>query len=215
MAPDLQTRISAIFDYSYTSTSIRVPATTCREVGKILHAGMFSEEVGGRIPAFSFSNEDLKKLSGTKNEVSDRVSEEIKKLFSRMNSKWKLYKENIQFEDHELAYIAGKLNNLYIADPTKDIFGDALEIFRSKWAKQEGGQFFTDQRVTHLAVRMLDFDPLRGDDLVDICAGTGGFLLAGFNRIKELVDQRGETEQLVAKLAAQSLLGQEVDKEKM
>lgn len=213
MASDLQARITAIFDYAYTSSSIRVPATTCREVGKILHAGMYAEEVEGIVPAFSFSADEQKLLTGNRNEVASHTAEKIKRLFTRMNKKWKLYKEDILFDDHEIAFITGKLNKLYIADPSKDTFGDALEIFRSKWAKQEGGQFFTDQRVTHLAIRMLDFNPLRGDDLVDICAGTGGFLLAGFNRVKEIVDQQGETEQLVAKLAADSLLGQEIDKD--
>lgn len=213
MSTDLQTRITSIFDFAYTSSSIRVPATTCREVGKILHAGMFAEEIEGRIPGYSLSPSDQKALNGNASSISSRISEDVFALFERMNQKWKLYDQEILFEPSEVGFIVGKLSGLYISDKRHDVFGDALEIFRSRWAKQEGGQFFTDQRVTHMALRMLDFNPLRGDDLVDICAGTGGFLLAGFNRIKELIDSNGGTEKEVAELAAHSLLGQEIDKE--
>ena len=62
-----------------------------------------------------------------------------------------------------------------------------LKTIRGQWAKQVGGQFFTDSLVTKLAMTFLDFDPRKGDDLVDICSGTGGFLLAGLNHIRELL----------------------------
>ena len=207
----LQNRIKSIFDFAYANSSIRIPATTCREVGKILHAGMYAEEVEGRIPAFSFDPPTLKKLNGSVTPEANAVCDQVTSLFRKMNKKWGFYKEDILFKPQEVGFIAGKLNDLYISDPKQDVFGDALELFRSTWAKQEGGQFFTDQRVTRLAVKMLRFDPMQGDDLVDICAGTGGFLLAGFNRIQELVQSAGGTEQKVAQLAAKSLKGLEID----
>src|SRR5690349_8628296 len=128
----LQTRISSIFDFAYTSTAIRVPATTCREVGKILHAGMFREEVEKRVPAFSISTTELRKLNGNESDASLQIAKDTKALFTMMNANWKLYKEPILFDNHEIAYIVGQLNDLYISDPSKDVFGDALEIFRSR-----------------------------------------------------------------------------------
>lgn len=210
---DLQQRITSIFDYAYTSSSIRVPSVTCAEVGKLLHVGMFIEEVEAKRPAFNFSQSELTKLDGNINATSEKVAKGVRATFRKMNKAWKLYKDEIKFSDEEIGFIVGRLSGLEIADPKRDVFGDTLEMFRSKWAKQEGGQFFTDQLVTHLATRMLRFDPYRGDDLVDICAGTGGFLLAGLNRIKELADAAQDREDRVASLAAKSLKGKEIDAE--
>jgi hypothetical protein len=61
---------------------------------------------------------------------------------------------------------------------------------------------------------LLDFDPRKGDDLVDICAGTGGFLLAGLNRIRALLEAdapKSGVETDLLELASASLKGQEVD----
>jgi type I restriction enzyme M protein len=213
MKLDFQKRITNIFDFAYANSSIRIPATTCREVGKILHAGMYAEEVDGKIPAFSFSASTIKKLNGSRTTEANEVGQNVVFLFQKMNEKWGFYESTIEFEFHEIAFIVGQLSGLHISDPEQDLFGDALEIFRSTYTKQEGGQFFTDQKVTRLAIKMLRFNPLEGHDLVDICAGTGGFLLAGFNRIKELVQVSGGTEQQVAQLAARALKGKEIDTE--
>jgi len=210
---DLQHRITSIFDYAYTSTSIRLPSVTCAEVGKLLHVGMFIEEMEKQRPAFQFSSSDLSKLDGNATDASVRAAKKVRETYKKMNQKWRLYSDAIKFTDQEIGFIVGRLSGLEISDPKRDVFGDALEIFRSKWAKQEGGQFFTDQLVTHMAIRMLQFDPYKGDDLVDICSGTGGFLLAGLNRIKELADAAKDTEEKVAGFAAKALKGKEIDAE--
>ncbi len=208
---DIQKIILDIFDYSYTNSPIKVPALACREVGKILHTGMFLEEKRGVIPAFQFSKEELKKLQSSPSEYGDIVAEEIKSRFSEMNNDWQLYDDDILFTSLNICYIVSKLNQLYISDPGKDFFGDALELFRSQWAKQEGGQFFTDQRVTSLAVKMIDFSPEKGDELVDLCAGTAGFLLAGLNLLKVKAGQIGEDEKYITEFAKKSLCGYEID----
>lgn len=208
---ELQKHIEEIFDYAYAHSKIKIPAATCREVGKILHTGMYIEEVKKKIPAFSFSKEELANLSGTSNRFSTKMAGGLRKRFKEMNRRWRIYDESIIFENKEIAYICGRLNGIHISSPDIDVFGDALEIFRSQWAKQEGGQFFTDQRVTSLALTMLAFNPDKGDDLVDICAGTGGFLLAAFNRIKKSVEERRGQEGEAVKLAAKSLKGIEID----
>lgn len=210
---DLQHRISSIFDYAYTSSSIRLPSVTCAEVGKILHVGMYLEEVEQRRPAFDFQRAELAALNGNSNEISARVAKDVRTAYQKMNKAWHLYADAIKFSDQEVGFIVSQLSGMEISDPKRDVFGDALEIFRSKWAKQEGGQFFTDQLVTHMAIRMLQFDPYKGDDLVDICSGTGGFLLAGIHRIRELADAARDTEGTVAELAARALKGKEIDSE--
>ncbi len=208
---DLQNIISDIFDYSYTNSPIRVPAKTCKEVGKIMHVGMFFEEHLKKVPAYNFNLNELKQLQGDETDFCQEVADNIRNIYEQMNVQWGFYDDEIKFTNKNIGYIVGRLNNIYISNPEMDVFGDALEIFRSKWAKQEGGQFFTDQKVTSLAVKMIDFNPLNGDKLADLCAGTGGFLLAGLNHIKTIADSLNEDEKFVTSQAKFALKGYEID----
>lgn len=210
----LQERINNIYDYAYTNSTVRTPTSIGKEVGKILHIGMYVEEVEQKKPAFSYSSIELKLLNGENTSFSKEVGHVLRDKYVLMNKKWNIYSDELLFSDQDISYISAQLNNILISDHDKDVFGDALEVFRSKWIKQEGGQFFTDQKVTSLAMHLLDFDPRNGDDIVDLCSGTGGFLLAGLKHIKNLVEQDPEaTEHDIIKLAGKSLKGQEIDME--
>ncbi len=215
---DLQHKIYKIYDHLYASSSIKTPSGICNEVGKILHTGLYLEEVRELVPAFKFSRSEINRLLQGKGTFCTTVALDVRKAFQEMNSKWKYYGNNVKIEinNFDLCYTCAQLNNVVLSDREKDVFGDALEIFRCQWAKRKGGQFFTDQRVTKLAMSLLEFDPRNGDDLIDICAGTGGFLLAGLNRIRELLENDKTVKTVEAELAnyaSKSLLGQEIDKE--
>lgn len=222
---ELQQRLERIYDHLYANSPLRTPSAIGVEVGKLLHLAMFIEErnpglfaddtVSGN-PAFSFSTSTRKKLFEGESKLCEEVAKKVRKSFADMNEVWKLYDPGspIMLNDTDIAFSCAELTDVLISDRTRDVFGDALEIFRSRWAKREGGQFFTDQRVTSLAMVLLDFNPKKGDDLVDICAGTGGFLLAGLNHIKGILEKETgglvEESELV-KLASRTLKGQEVD----
>ena len=209
---EVQKCIVDIFDYAYTNSPIRIPSDTCREVGKILHVGMYLEEHSKKIPAFDLTSSEQKLLlHGKITDLHSQISMSVRSQYKNMNDQWGLYSDEIRFTDLNIGYIVGKLNGIYISDPDRDVFGDALEIFRSQWAKQEGGQFFTDQKVTSLALRMIDFDPSKSDQIVDLCAGTGGFLLAGLNQIKRIADKKNKDEFFVTSEAKKSLFGFEID----
>lgn len=211
---DLQKAISAIFDFTYASTKVKVPSVSCVEIGKILHTGLYIEEVWKRTPAFAFSDSQRAQLNGPENKFSRQVASDVENSYAEMNDKWRIYSDDIAFEAHEIGFIVARLDGLVFSDAKRDVFGDALEVFRSKWAKREGGQFFTDQMVTHLAVKAVSFDPLAGDDLVDICAGTGGFLSAGLHHLKNEISERGVgngAEAKLSEISAKKLIGQEID----
>lgn len=89
----------------------------------------------------------------------------------------------IELDDSSLAAVVRMLAPVNFQDTERDFLGDALEVMRSTDAKRLGGQFFTDQRVTELALDLLDYDPSI-HDFADICAGTGGFLIPAAKRAK-------------------------------
>lgn len=212
---ELQKAIVDIYNHLYANSEKKTPHGISKEVGKILHAGIFIEESTKTFPAFSFDASRQKEIM---NGGGEAFAASVRDQFNKMNATWTIYpeQEGIAMNDFDLAYTCVKLNNIYLSDPVRDVFGDSLEIFRSQWAKQVGGQFFTDPLVTHLSMKLLQYDPTKGDDLVDICSGTGGFLLAGLNHIREILEEKGKQkniEKKVVDLAKKSIIGKEYDKE--
>lgn len=216
-AIQIERRIDRLYDHLYANASVRTPRGIAREVGKVLHTGMFVELSGSHAPAFDFSRPELKTLEHGHSALALLVSEGVRRNFQQMNTEWRIYPGDARIElaDGDLAYVCGALSGVLISDDRRDVFGDAIEIFRLQWAKRNGGQFFTDQRVTRLAMTLLQFDPLSGDDLVDICAGTGGFLLAGLNHIQRALSAAPSrsSEVQASRLALKLLKGQEADRD--
>ncbi len=216
---DLEVRIGKIYDHLYGNAETKTPHGICKEVGKILHIGIFLEEIHKKIPGFNFSEKLLPKFDESATDQSQLIGREMKRVFETMNKNWRLYEkdESINLSNFDIAFSCLQLDGIYLSDPSKDVFGDAIEIIRSQWAKQIGGQFFTDARVTRMAMHLLEFDPRKGDDLLDICCGTGGFLLSALNHIRELLEKDGEEGKNIEKdlvsLARKSLRGQEIDPE--
>ena len=212
---ELQSKITNIYNHLYANAETRTPHGIANEVGKVLHTASFIEKNNSsKKPAFEFTSKQIKdNLNGK----ASKVAQEIRLQFSKMNAKWNFYDDEIILNDFDLAYTCCQLSGVLVTDKERDVFGDAIEIFRGQWAKQVGGQFFTDGLVTKLAMQLLDFNPEEGDDLVDICSGTGGFLLAGLNHIREQLENSGTPEENIERdlvhLAKKSLKGQEVDKE--
>ena len=211
---ELQSKVINIYNHLYANSYRKTPHGISIEVGKVLHAGMFIEEKLTPKIAFDFSQKELKELREDE-QLIGLFAKKIHAAFASMNKTWDFYEKDdkINLGDFDLAYTCSQLNGLSLSDTTRDIFGDTIEIIRGQWAKQAGGQFFTDSLVTNLAMTFLEFDPRKGDDLVDICSGTGGFLLAGLNHIRELLEKSGEKniETKLVSLAKTSLKGQEID----
>jgi predicted RNA methylase len=112
------------------------------------------------------------------------VAAEVKSRFQLFKSKSRNIDPEAEIESSDLciARVVAELDGIDLLDSRRDWVGDALEKFRTLEAKRLGGQFFTDQRVTELAMDLIGFDE-KSDSLVDICAGTGGFLLAAARRL--------------------------------
>lgn len=214
----LDQKLNQIYDHLYANGPSRTPAGISYEITKLLRTLLYIEQSKNG----DYHKIDSLRLTSKLNpkapsEYMNIVASNINKAFFEMNAKYDLYppSEKVKLSNFDLYYVYSKLSGVLISDPKKDVFGDAMEVFRSNWAKSHGGQFFTDQKVTDLAMTLLQFNPLEGDDLVDICAGTGGFLLAGLNRLRYLLkdDKSLEKEKIIENLARKSLKGQEIDKD--
>ena len=214
--PGFDARIKRIYDHLYANGSVRTPIGIASEVDKLLRVASLMENGAGVFPAFSFAPEVRRAISQGQERTIQAIAAQVRECFTSVKKASNLYQgEDIDISDSDLAWCCAQLDGVIVSSATRDSFGDAVEIFRTSWAKQSSGQFFTDGHVTHLAMTLLRFDPFVGDDLIDICSGTGGFLLAGLDRIRKLATLRGldpSGKELLA-IAKRTLRGQEVDQD--
>jgi type I restriction enzyme M protein len=171
-------QVRSIHDHLYSSANIRVPEDLQLEVAKVVQTLTWLAVVQG--PQRLDGPLRVSLLAGDKL-VAAPVARELRDSFAAYNKTMRRYTREeavLRLDDASLAYIVAALDGVDMSDASRDWLGDALEVFRSTAAKRLGGQFFTDQRVTTLAIRLLSYSAAE-DDLVDICAGTGGFLIAG------------------------------------
>lgn len=214
---DLDSRLKRIYDHLYANAAVRTPAAIAAEVGKLLRVASFIEEVEGPSTAFSMEPSTRRHLLRGELDEVKKVSALVRGRFREMKDRWGLYEgEEIVLSDENIAWVWATLERVVLSAAGRDVFGDAVEIFRTTWAKQSSGQFFTDAKVTHLAMTLLRFDPLGGDDLIDICCGTGGFLLAGLDAIRSAIEGASpveETARRIRDVARRCLRGREVDPE--
>lgn len=166
-----------IHDHLYANANIRVPEDLQAEVAKVIQAVTWLAVVDSLPP---LEPAHVAAALAGERDASTAIAREMREAFRAYNQTMRRYpaRELLLLDDASLAYVRAALVNVDLTDAQRDWLGDALEVFRSTAAKRLGGQFFTDQRVTHLAVDLLQFDAAI-DDLVDVCAGTGGFLIAG------------------------------------
>lgn len=212
MNVSLQKRIDLIFDHLYAESKIKNPETISYEFSKILHTGVYIEKEYQIIPAFQHflpyeglfnSNENIKQC----------VTDLCLKYFE-MNKNWKLFDKNekIGFSEKDIFYICSRMHDFRLSEKNIDILGDAIEIFRNYSIKSLGGQFFTDSTVTDLALKIINFDPLKGEKFIDICSGTGGFLLSAIKHTNILLENNSIiNEAHLANLVISSISGKEID----
>ena len=179
---DYDDRLSRIHDFLYANGSSRVGSSIAKEFGHIVNA--LSHEAKTSSKPLILDPITKKLILDADNDACKETAARVRNLFSKYRGKSPNIDNDAEIESSDLciARVVAELDGIDLLDSRRDWIGDALEKFRTLEAKRLGGQFFTDQRVTELAMDLIEFDS-DSDSLVDICSGTGGFLLAAARRI--------------------------------
>lgn len=125
-------------------------------------------------------------------EGQEAIAKRIKELFRDVKQANE-YKdvftgnEQIGLNNRVLAYIAGELSKYSFLEATVDAKGMAYEAIVSNTLKQERGQFFTPRNIIKLMVEMLD--PSVNDIILDPACGSGGFLVATLDHVRNKIAQ--------------------------
>ena len=153
-------------DYLYANSSIKTPESLQAEFAKLIM--VLVAEARGII-------EGRPLMVGQEFEWITNSYKKLQKIKPDWN--WGPF----ELDESSSLWILKTLMDIDFSNSERDFLGDALEVMRSTDAKRLGGQFFTDQRITELAMTLLQYDPLK-HDFLDICAGTGGFLIPAIKR---------------------------------
>ncbi len=98
--------------------------------------------------------------------------------------------DEIKLDERSLYYVVGELQNYCLMDADRDAIGDAFEVFIGPALRGQEGQFFTPRNVVEMMVSILD--PKPGEKIIDPACGSGGFLIAAFEHIRDYLTREAE-----------------------
>jgi type I restriction enzyme M protein len=181
-ATELKTVFETIHNYIYANEGL-LKEKVFNEMLKLIFIKMADEKALAQECEFRITNKELQELrEGKENGFMDRIN----KLFDRVKNQY-----SDVFEPHEklnlkpltIAFIVSQLQKYSLIDTPADVKGIAFQTFVYAHQRGERGEFFTPHPIVELCVNMLD--PKDNERLIDPACGSGGFLVAGMNYIKE------------------------------
>ena len=190
-----------------------VPAVNLKQVFKRVHNYIYANQGFQKDKAF----EELQKLIFIKvydeqytptlhfyilpGEDISEVRRRLTKVFKKVQERYKyIFKGNevIELNDTVLSYVVSELQRFSLVDTATDVKGEAYEEIVGPNLRGDRGEFFTARNVCSMVVEMLfsAFNEERltspgGMKILDPAVGTGGFLIAGIQKIKQLFLKRG------------------------
>ena len=116
----------------------------------------------------------LKSLTSTTNSKRAAI---VKEVFDGSN--------NFMKSGYEMRKVINELNKIdFNSSEDKHVFGDIYEsILIELRDAGNKGEYYTPRAITQLMTQMID--PKLGDKILDPSAGTGGFLTAAINHVRE------------------------------
>lgn len=107
-----------------------------------------------------------------------------------------------------LTIIIEKLSQIDLLNAESDVGGDAFEYFlkASVTVGNDLGEYFTPRHIINLMIDLVE--PRIGDTIYDPACGTGGFLIASFEKLEKMIGENNEP--LLKELREHILFGREI-----
>jgi len=160
------------------------------ELLKLIFIKVYDEQYSPSLQFYILPEEDISKVRGRLNKLFKKVQARYKYIFKG--------NEIIELNDTVLKYVVSELQRFSLVDTETDVKGEAYEEIVGPNLRGDRGEFFTPRNVCNMAIEML-FSLIPEDKLtspggmkiLDPAVGTGGFLIAGVQKIKKLFLNRG------------------------
>jgi len=160
------------------------------ELLKLIFIKVYDEQYSPTLQFYILPNEDILK-------VRDRLMTLFKKVQQRYGYIFK-GNETIELNDSVLTYVVSELQRFSLVDTETDVKGEAYEELVGPNLRGDRGEFFTPRNVCNMTIEMLfslfseeKLTSPGGIKILDPATGTGGFLIAGVQKIKQIFSNRG------------------------
>lgn len=160
------------------------------ELQKLIFIKVYDEQYTPTLHFYILPGEDISKVRKRLTKVFKKVQESYKYIFKG--------NEVIELNDTVLSYVVSELQRFSLVDTETDVKGEAYEEIVGPNLRGDRGEYFTPRNVCSMVVEMLfsAFHEERltspgGMKILDPAIGTGGFLIAGLQEIKQLFLKRG------------------------
>jgi len=160
------------------------------ELLKLIFIKVYDEQYSPSLQFYVLPEENI-------NLVRKRLDDVFKKVQSRYKYIFK-GNESIELNDIVLRYVVSELQRFSLVDTETDVKGEAYEEIVGPNLRGDRGEFFTPRNVCNMTIDIL-FSLIKeekltspgGMKILDPAIGTGGFLIAGIQRIRQIFINRG------------------------
>jgi type I restriction enzyme M protein len=160
------------------------------ELQKLIFIKVYDEQYNPTLQFYVVPGEQVSEVRRRLMGVFDKVKERYKYIFRG--------DEAIELNDIVLKYVVSELQRFTLVETETDVKGEAYEEIVGPNLRGDRGEFFTARNVCNMTIEML-FTLCPEEKLtspgalkiLDPAVGTGGFLIAGVQKIKQLFSKRG------------------------
>jgi type I restriction enzyme M protein len=181
-ATELKTVFETIHNHIYANEGL-LKEKVFNEMLKLIFIKMADEKALAQKCEFRITDKELDELEeGKENGFIDRIFG----LFERVKSQYPDVfdpNERLNLKPLTIAFVVSQLQKYSLISTSADVKGTAFQTFVYAHQRGERGEFFTPHPIVDLCVNMLD--PKDNEKFIDPACGSGGFLVAGMNYIKE------------------------------
>lgn len=160
------------------------------ELQKLIFIKVYDEQYNPTLQFYILPGENISKVRERLLSVFNKVQERYKYIFKG--------NETLELNDSVLNYVVSETQRFSLVDTETDIKGEAYEEIVGPNLRGDRGEFFTPRNVCSMTMEMLlslfPEEKLTSPGemkILDPAVGTGGFLIAGVQKIKQVFLKRG------------------------
>ena len=188
-AIELKTTFKRCHNYIYVNQGLQ-KAEAFYEMLKLIFCKVYDETESAGELRFFIRTEERRSEAGQRRVVCER----IRPLFEAVKQRYPyIFKPNEEIQLHRrvLAYIVSELQHISLLRTQADVKGSAYEELVGANLRGDRGEYFTPRNVCDMAVHMTTAlypqQRLTNLKVLDLCCGTGGFLVAYINHIRQII----------------------------
>jgi type I restriction enzyme M protein len=208
-AVELKTLFRRCHNYIYANQGLQ-KAEAFQEMLKLIFCKVYDETESSGELRFFIRTGERRSEAGQRRVMTERIAP----LFENVKERYPyIFKTNeeVQLNRRVLAYIVSELQRISLLRTQTDVKGSAYEELVGANLRGDRGEYFTPRNVCDMAVKMVvslySVQKIPHLKVLDLCCGTGGFLVAFINYVRQLLtsherNKGGSEEEIRQRVAA-------------